>query len=107
MLPAPSGAPVVESGWELVWRGHTWREADLTGQHLSVLSLLSGSDDYETLDLDPRHGHQRLMMMLAAFEATRGLDEADVEEVADTIARAQKQIAEASADEILGALKLW
>lgn len=103
-LPAP---PSTADGWSIVWRGRVWRESELTGQHLATLALLTGSDDYETLDIDPRHGHQRLMQMIAAFvcvDETAGL--ADAGDAAEAITLAIQQVSKASADEILGALRL-
>lgn len=107
-LPPPSGSPlaVAAAGWALFWRGRAFSESDLTGQHLAFLALLTGSDEYEALDINPLAGHQRLMQMLTAFvcvERTAGLD--DPAKAGDEMAAAIKEIAEASADEILGALR--
>jgi len=94
--------------WSITWRGSTLHESELTGQHLAVLSLITGSDSYEDLDIDPRDGHQRLMMMLsavAAVAATEGLDEnADADAVAHIVAEAMMSVTKASVDEILGSL---
>lgn len=105
--PTPPTETAVASpdGWAIVWRGHTYRESDLTGQHMSLLALISGTDDWETLDIDPRHGYQRLMNVLVAFEAARVAEGHDSDSVVEVLARAVAEVAAASADEILGALR--
>lgn len=107
-LPPPTGAPVgaPSSAWALFWRGRAYNESDLTGQHLAFLALLTGSDDYEALDINPLAGHQRLMQMLTAFvcvERTAGID--DPAMAGDEMAAAIQEVAKASVDEILGALR--
>lgn len=111
-LPPPTGPAVgvaqPQSGWAIFWRGRVFSEADLTGQHLATLALLTGTDDYEALDIDPRNGHQRLMQMIAAFlcvDDTSGLS--DPATAGDAISKAISEVSKASADEILGALRLW
>jgi hypothetical protein len=95
--------------WSIHWRGKTYGEAGITGQHLAVLALIAGTDDFESLDIDPRHGHQRLMMMIAAVatvEAVTSLG-ADVEEgaVEAQVAQAVADVSAAPVEEILGALR--
>lgn len=111
-LTAPNPTTAVDlpkpGGWAIFWRGHTFTDRDVSGQHLATLSLISGSDDYVNLDIDPRHGHQRLMMMISAFvavQATVGMDAADADKVAAVIGQAVQEVASASADEILSSLK--
>lgn len=94
--------------WSLHWRGRTFHESMLTGQHLATLALLTGSDDFEALDIDPRHGHQRLMQMLTVFVCidavrTSGVDDAD--QVALMMAAAIDEVSKASVDELLGSLQ--
>ena len=73
--------------WSIQWRGNTYGEADVTGQHLAVLALIAGSDDFESLDIDPRHG------------------DADEDDIAGQVAHAVAEVSAASVDEILGALR--
>ena len=92
--------------WSLHWRGRVFREADLTGQHLSTLALLSGSDDYSALDLDPRNGHQRLMQMLMAFLTVEASAKtSDPDDLSRVIASMIDVVAQAPVDELLGALR--
>lgn len=99
-LPAPGG-------WSIEWRGRTFHESELTGQHLATLALLTGSDDFAALDVDPRHGHQRLMSVLMAFltvAAAREVGPEDGDVLAGVIAQAIDEVSSASVDELLGAL---
>jgi hypothetical protein len=95
--------------WTIVWRGLTCGEADIVGQHLSVLSLISGTDDFAALDIDPRGGHQRLMMMIATIVAVNEVgsleDVTDDEAVAGVVATAIASVSAAPAEEILGSLR--
>lgn len=107
-LHAPPAPPTVAKPapeWRIVWRGRTFCEVDLTGQHLSTLALLTGTDSYDSLDLDPRHGHQRLMQMICAFVAVESAETAEPDEVPGRMATAIEQVSKASADEILAALR--
>lgn len=110
-LEAPNLTTAVDlprpGGWAIRWRGSRWTDADVTGQHLATLALLSGTDDFDSLDIDPRHGHQRLMSMLMALVCVqRAQGCIDVEDVTNTLAVALDEVSKASADEILGALVL-
>lgn len=96
--------------WAIEWRGRTVTEADISGQHLSVLSMISGTDDFASLDVDPRHGHQRLMLMIAAIDVVAAVNEmgddvSDEDAVANVVAASVAAVSKASADEILGALR--
>lgn len=109
ILEAPTPGTAVDlprpGGWRIEWRGKSWTDADVTGQVLSTLAILSGTDDFNQLDIDPRHGHQRLMQMLMALvtvDRAEGLD--DVDAVTGLLAESLSEVAKASADEILGAL---
>lgn len=94
-----------DSGWTIRWGGSTWTEADFTGQHLSVLALITGNDDFASLDLDPRHGHQRLMLVITAFLAVQNTrDVTDATDAAEQVAKAMREVADAPVEEILGAL---
>lgn len=91
--------------WSLHWRGRVFRESDMTGQHLATLALISGTDDFESLDIDPTNGHQRLMSVLTAFvvvDRVGGVD--DVDAVTDIVSQAIAEVSAASVDEILGAI---
>ena len=94
--------------WRITWRGNTWTESDLLGRHLAVLAMINGRDDFTSIEIDPTQGHQRLMQMITAFvavEAAESLgDDQDADAVAMTVAVALKEIADATVDEILGAL---
>lgn len=108
-LEAPNPTTSVDlprpGAWSLHWRGRTFHESQVTGQHLATLALLTGSDDFEALDIDPRHGHQRLMQMLMAFLTVEAAgDVADGDELAGVIATTIDEVARASVDELLGAL---
>jgi hypothetical protein len=110
VLEAPDTSTGVDlprpGGWSLHWRGRVFRESDMTGQHLATLALISGRDDFELLDIDPRHGHQRLMSVLTAFvvvEASQSV--ADEDELAAVVASKVAEVAKASVDEILGAIQ--
>jgi hypothetical protein len=111
-FPAPDPSTIAAGekpvAWSIVWRGLKFDESQLTGQHLSVLSLISGTDDFTTLDVDPRHGHQRLMMMIAACVVVAAAnsvgDEFKTDDVAALVAEAVEEVASAPAEEILGAL---
>lgn len=104
--PDPTTRTVVDTrSWSLHWRGRVFRESELTGRHLSVLALIAGRDDFDMLEMNPMLGHQRLMMVLAAFlavEATEGIE--DTEEAADAVAAVLKRVADSPAEEIIGAL---
>lgn len=109
ILEAPNPSTGVDlprpGAWSLHWRGRVYHEADLTGQHLATLALLTGNDDFEALDLDPRHGHQRLMQMLMAFLTVEAAgDVVDGDELAGVIATKIDEVSKASVDELLGAL---
>lgn len=109
-LEAPNPITAVDlprpGAWSLHWRGKTFHESHVTGQHLATLALLTGSDDYQSLDLDPRHGHQRLMQMLMAFLTVEASgDVADGEDLAAVIATKIDEVSKASADELLSSLR--
>ena len=93
--------------WRITWRGQSWAESDLTGQHLAVLALITGRDDYDMLEISPVNGHQRLMMLIAAcvtVDRTMGADPESPDEIATTVAESVDEVSKASVDEILGAL---
>jgi hypothetical protein len=112
-LPRPGG-------WRIVWRGRTWADTDLRGKHLATLALLTGGEDsWTSLDLsappddtpacgwadlvevnDPRRGFVRLMNVLLAF-LTVDYEQGD----GAGSARAVAEVAEASAEEIVGSLR--
>ena len=96
--------PAPARPWSLTWKGRTFHESQLTGKHLSVLALIVGNDDFSTLDVSPLAGHQRIMMMLAAFLVVDAKLEGDTEANAAAVAEIMASIAESPAEEILGAL---
>lgn len=103
-LPAPSTA-ANHPGWSIVWRGKTWHESDLRGQHLSVMALLQGRDDFDMLDMHPGAGFYRLMSMITVFAAVDASDDAAPDEVDQKMALAIAEVADASAEKILGAFR--
>lgn len=112
ILEAPNPTTVVDlprpGAWSLYWRGRTFHESMLTGQHLATLALLTGSDDFADLNVDPRQGHQRLMQMLAVvvcIDAVKASGVDDADQVALMMADAISEVSSASVDEILGALR--
>lgn len=97
--------------WRITWRGSSWTEDDLTGQHLATLAIIAGDDAFDLLRLTPveareypRRGFMRLMYMVSALavtEATDGLDDEDAQRVlVETLSEIQK----APAEEIVAAL---
>jgi hypothetical protein len=124
MLAAPDVSTHVRlprpGEWRIVWRGRTWHESDLRGRHLSTLALLTGGEDsWAALDLsappdetlaggwvdvvdanDPRRGFVRLMNVLLAF-LTVEYEQGDGQGSAQAVA----EVAEASAEEIVGSLR--
>lgn len=111
VLEAPTGPrvdlppPAVSPGWSIEWRGRRWHESELTGQHLANMAILLGRDDFDMLDLHPGAGFQRLMNMIAVFVAVDAAGDAEPDEVQEKMAMAIAEIAEASAEEILGAVR--
>jgi len=111
MLAPPDQSTRVDAvrpgSWSISWRGLHFSEEDLTGQHLSVLSLIVGSDDFSALDIDPRNGHQRLMMMIAAFVVVRAAASANdgsAEAMGGIVAGVMEDVASAPVEEILGSI---
>jgi len=102
-LAPPDRQSAVFLGWSLHWRGKVFTESMLTGQHLSVLALLTGTDSFESLDINPGSGHQRLMQLLAAFVAVDTGATASGNDA--VLALAIAEISTASAEEIIGALR--
>lgn len=93
--------------WVLTWRGFQFREAQLKGKHLAIISLITGRDDFEQIEIRPDQGHQRLMMMIAtivASERAESAETADPDELATIVATAIDEVSSAGVDEILGAL---
>lgn len=93
--------------WRITWRDKTWTEDDMTGQHLAVLALVAGRDDFDMLEISPSNGHQRLMMVISAFVAvdrTGAANPEDADEVAAVVAESVDEVSRASVVEILGAL---
>jgi len=101
------------STWQIEWRGRTWTDDDLTGQHLATLALISGDDRFESLQLTPdevvaypTEGYMRLMFMvsaLAAVDACNSLDDDDEAQAATV--RTLAAVQAATADEIIGCIK--
>ena len=87
--------------WRITWRGRTWTESDLKGRHLSIMFLLTGRDDFDQVELDPRLGHQRLMLVISALLVGDVEDTGDVERL---VAESRSEVANASVEEIYGAL---
>lgn len=102
----------VATDWTIRWRGCLWTDADLTGQHLATLALISGDDRFDDLSITeaevrayPSLGYMRLMNLLCALmavEACDGIDDPD--EAQQAIVEALAEIQAASAEEIIGAV---
>lgn len=126
MMSAPDTATRVEhpapAEWRIEWRGRTWHETDQQGRHLAIIALLTSRDDFTDLDIGgvvsdeeplsgaflavaddaaPWKGHQRLMYCIAAFLAV----EYEQDGSGEGVTRAIAEVAEASAREILSALR--
>lgn len=104
----PTSAPVDHAEplrWRLKWRGLTFREEDLTGEHLAVLASLNQRDEWSDLDVagaySPTLGPVRLMSMLTAFLVVRS-----GASTTEAIAGIVSMVAKASADELLSTLSL-
>lgn len=112
LMAPPDPTTRKHPGWTLTWRGRRFHDSDLTGRHLSTLAILTGTDQFDTLDISPVTGHQRLMFMIAAFLAVDAADMVDTsaddaeDQAAQIVARAVGEVSHASADEILGALTI-
>lgn len=121
MLAPPTGerqaAPrPAAPGWSIHWRGRVWHESDLTVQHLAVIALLTGDDDFATLDLTdpedhpawerfrlthaPWRGYMRLFFTLVAFLAVER-ERGDGAALAGIV----RELQSATADELLGCLQ--
>jgi len=98
--------------WSINWRGDSWTDDDLTGQHLATLALISGDDRFKNLELSeaevtgyPSEGYMRLMFMLSAFVVVAACNEvADDDAAQAATSVALTEIQAASADEILGSI---
>jgi hypothetical protein len=96
--------------WSIHWRGKVFHESELKGKHLSILFLLTGRDDLDMLELSPvgPEGvrHQRLMLIISAFIAGEaGASMTDADAVAEAIALARSEVADAPVEEILGSIR--
>lgn len=103
-------------GWSIHWRGRVWHESDLTVQHLAVMALLTGDDDFASLDLAapedhpawerfkhahaPWRGYMRLFFTLVAFLAVER-EKGDGAALAEIVHELQS----ATAEELLGCLQ--
>jgi hypothetical protein len=97
------------NGWSLTWQAKTYSDADLTGQHLAALALISGDDRFEQLAVTPdeikvypAQGYMRLMNLLGAFVTVDTANEYDGDEA--EVAAALDEIRQASAEDILSAV---
>lgn len=101
--PATIDRRLPEPGsWRITWRGRVWHESDITGEHLALIALITGEDDWRALDLaeiDPKRGPYRLMLMITALVAVA--DRADDER---KLARIIRDVREATVAELLDAL---
>lgn len=106
----------VDWTWKITWRGKSWTDADLTGQHLAVLVMMSGSDEWGQLSIpealakakaEVLDGFMRLFYMLAAFVVVdRVPDDTPEAEAHEMTVRALDEIRKASAEEIIGAISV-
>ena len=105
----PTTPPAPPTTWSLDWRGSTYHESKMTGRHLSILALISGSESYNLVDLNPMSGHQQLMMAIAMFEVAARVDATELEdpdELQALVVGVMEEVAQAPAEEILGALRI-
>lgn len=121
-MTAPSATPAPLAEWRIEWRGRIWHETDQRGRHLAIIALLTSRDDFTDLDVagvvddeaplsgaflsvasdaSPWKGHQRLMYAIAAFLAV----EYEQDGTGAGVTQAIAEVADASAVEILGALR--
>jgi hypothetical protein len=84
-LPAPSWS------WRITWRGRSWTDLDLTAQHVAVLVILNGRDDWLDLSMtDAVHeavsgvvdGPMRLVNMVCALVSVDRTPEGTPDELA-------------------------
>lgn len=69
MEPTLEALPIT---WRIEWQGQSYGWADLTVGHLALIALLSGTDEWESLDprwIDPTSGYMAAAYMLTAFLA--------------------------------------
>jgi hypothetical protein len=43
--------PRPDWSWRITWRGRSWTDNDLTGQHVAVLAILNSRDDWADLNM--------------------------------------------------------
>lgn len=98
-------------GWTIAWRGNSWTDSDLTGQHLATLALISGDDRFESLDISegdvrsyPSEGYMRLMHMLSAFVAVDASEGLEALAAGEALTQAFTEIQAAPAEEIIGSV---
>lgn len=102
--------------WRITWRGKQWTDLDLTVQHLGVLALLSGNDDWESLDVEHgiaaaragvMDGYMRLVNMLCAFAFVDRVPEGTPEDDAQELgAKAIDEVRKVTAVELLDAFSV-
>ena len=91
--------------WTLNWRGQTWTDRDLTGEHAAALAEMMGIapswDWFDPSDLHPAMGPLQLIALIAAFVVVAD----DVHGMAARMA-VLNAIRDMSLDELLGAIEL-
>ena len=107
-LPAPDWV------WRISWRGRSWTDNDLTGQHLAVLSILRTDDDWRALDIpgafaeakaSVADGYMRLVnMLIALISVDRAPEGTDDAQAAKATTEAIAEVTRAAASEIVGAI---
>lgn len=106
---APTGFAVNVSapkraGWRIGWRGRSWTDADIRGEHLAFVALMTGDDSWrmlEVAEVHPEAGPVRLMCLIAALVA---VDDAVSDE--EQLAAIIRDVRATPVAELLGALSI-
>lgn len=106
--------PPATWAWRITWGGKSWTDQDLTVRHLGVLTILSGDDDWEALDVPTKlavarqgvlDGYMRLVNMVAAFVAVDRTPESMPAEEAQAVMTATlAELSGSTVDDIFGAV---
>lgn len=103
-LPPPTADAAAK--WSLTWKGRTFHQDDLTGEHLAFLALLTGWDGWhhatpdDIADMNPATGPVRTMNLLAAFVCV-----ADALEEPEQIAAVIQDIRATSVSDLLDSIR--
>jgi hypothetical protein len=94
---APPDPSTRAASWRIEWAGRSYSWDDLTVAHLSIVALLTGSDEWETLSpwqIDPNTGYMMAANLLTAFLAIEraGDDDLDDEQAASVMAQVLNEV---------------